>query len=110
MMLGNLLILALTGSLLGITIRNLFGRPSIIGIRSGWVAMIGFAAMAAWCFWKAREFGQSASTAGAQVAAQKFMTLYLIGLLLSAYAVTRQRRGLRKPPPPGGAPPPPDVS
>jgi hypothetical protein len=111
MTLTNLLILSLTGGLLGIALRNLMGRPSMIGVRSGWVAMIGFAAMAAYCFWKAREFRLSPATAGAMAAAQKFMILYLIGLMLSAIGVTRQRKLLRAaPPPPTSAEPPAPLS
>lgn len=110
--LGTLLVLMVSGMLLGIAIRNLLGRPSLIGIRSGWVAMLGFAGLAAYCFWKAREFQGNPAAAAAMVAAQKFMVLYLIGLLLSAYGVGVQRRKLRKAaaPPPPGAPLPPDLS
>jgi hypothetical protein len=97
---GNLLILILTGALFGISLRNLLGRGSTIGIRTGWAAMLGFAAMAAWCFWKSREFRMSPATAGAMAAMQKFMLIYLIGLLLSAVGVTRQRKLTRKPPAP----------
>ena len=93
--LANLLVLMASGALLGIALRNLMGRPSMTGIRSGWGAMVGFAALAAYCFWKVREFRLSPATAGAMVAAQKFMVLYLIGLLLSACGVTRQRKLLR---------------
>ena len=60
--------------------------------------MIGFAALAAWCFWKSREFRMSPPTAGAMAAMQRFMILYLIGLLLSAVGVTRQRKLTGKPP------------
>lgn len=104
--LGNLLVLMVSGMLLGIALRNLLGRASKVGIVSGWISMVGFAGLAAYCFWKAREFRMSQATAGAMVAAQKFMVLCLIGLLLSAYGVTRQRKELRK----TAAPAPPPVS
>ena len=97
---GNFLVLMVTGALFGIALRNLLGRGSTIGIRTGWAAMLGFAAMAAWCFWKSREFRMSPATAGAMAAMQKFMILYLIGLLLSAVGVTRQRKQVLKPPAP----------
>lgn len=112
MALANLLVLMVSGMLLGVAVRNLLGRPSLIGIRSGWVAMVGFAALAAWCFWRAREFRGNPAAAAAVVAAQKFMVLYLVGLLLSAYGVGVQRRKLRQAaaPPPPGTPSPPDLS
>ena len=97
---ANLLILALTGVLFGIALRNLLGHGSPIGIRSGWAAMIGFSALAAWCFWKVREFRMTPATAGAMASMQKFMVVYLLGLLLSAVGVTRQRKLTRKPPAP----------
>ena len=97
---GAFLGLVVTGSLLGMAIRNLLGRASTIGIKTGWISMVGFAALAAYCFWEAREFRISPETADAMVAAQKFMVLYLVGLLLSALGITRQRKLLRKPPAP----------
>jgi hypothetical protein len=96
----NLLVLTVSGALIGITLRNLLGRGSPIGLRSGWAAMVGFAGLAAWCFWKSREFRGNPATAGAMMAMQRFMMLYLIGLLLSAAGVTRQRKLLGKPPAP----------
>lgn len=105
---ANLLVLAVSGALLGITLRNLLGRGARIGVISGWVAMVGFAGLAAFCFWKSREFRMSAATAGAMVAAQKLMVVYLIGLLLSALGVTLQRKRLlhRAAPRSPGPPPP----
>lgn len=97
---ANFLVLMLTGTLCGITLRNLLGRGSPIGIKSGWAAMVGFAGLAAWCFWRSREFGMNPAAAAAMAKMQKLMILFLIGLLLSAIAVTRQRKLLRKPPAP----------
>ena len=97
---GAFLALAATGSLLGMALRNLLGRASRIGIITGWISMVGFAALAAYCFWKVREFRMSPATAGAMIAAQKYMVLHLVGLLLSALGMTRQRKLLRKPPAP----------
>jgi Na+/glutamate symporter len=101
---ANLMVLAVSGMLLGMAVRNLLGRPAKLGIVTGWISMIGFAALAAWCFWMARQFRTSAATAAAMAVAQKFMILYLIGLLLAAAGVTRQRKLLRKPPPPPAPP------
>ena len=97
---GNLLVLMITGALCGITIRNLLGRGSLIGIRTGWVAMVGFAALAAWCFWRSREFKMNPEAARALASVQKSMIVYLIALLVSAVGVTRQRKLMRKPPAP----------
>jgi hypothetical protein len=104
MQIVNLLVLMVSGALLGIALRNLLGRASPIGVKSGWVAMVGFAAMAAYCFWKAREFRMSPATAGAMAAAQKFMILSLIGLMVSAVGVTRQKKQLRARKPTGPDP------
>ncbi len=97
---ANFLVLMLTGAMCGITLRNLLGRGSPIGIKSGWVSMVGFAALAAWCFWRARALQVNPAAAGAIAMMQKLMVLFLIGLLLSAIGVTRQRKLLRKPPAP----------
>ena len=97
---ANFLVLMLTGAMCGITLRNLLGRGSIIGIKSGWAAMVGFAALAAWCFWRSRDLQANPAAAGATAMMQKLMILFLVGLLLSAIGVTRQRKLLRKPPAP----------
>ena len=97
---ANFLVLMLTGALCGITLRNLLGRGSVIGIRSGWVSMVGFAALAAWCFWRARDLRANPAAAGAVMMMQKLMILFLVGLLLSAIGVTRQRKLVRNPPAP----------
>jgi hypothetical protein len=97
---ANFLVLMLTGALCGITLRNLLGRASTIGIKSGWVSMVGFAALAAWCFWRARALQSNPAAVGAMAMMQKLMILFLVGLLLSAIGVTRQRKLLRKPPAP----------
>jgi hypothetical protein len=90
------IVLAISVALLGITIRNLVGPPSPRGIRAGWAAMLGFAGLAAFCFWKIRELRGMEGSAEAITLGQKFMTGYLVALLLSAYGVSAQRLKLRR--------------
>jgi hypothetical protein len=90
------IVLAISLALLAITIRNLLGPPSKRGILLGWVAMLGFAGLAAFCFWKIRELRGMEGSAEAIALGQKFMAGYLAALLLSAYSVSFQRLKMRR--------------
>jgi hypothetical protein len=96
------IVLAISLGLLAITLRNLLGPPSTRGIALGWIAMLGFAGLSAFCFWKIRELRTMEGTAEAVALGQKFMAGYLVALLLSAYGVSAQRLKLRRSA--GGAP------
>jgi hypothetical protein len=89
-------VLGISLALLGITIRNLLGPPSKRGIVLGWVAIVGFAGLAAFCFWKIRELRTMPDSAEAVALGQKFMAGYLAALLLSAYSVSFQRLKMRR--------------
>jgi hypothetical protein len=88
---------------LGVSLCNLFGRASKAGIYWGWMSMMAFAGLAAYCFWMGEELRGSAPTTPESrealvhvvLRAQALMIGSLIGLILSALGVTRQRRGLK---------------
>lgn len=86
---------------LGITIRNFLAKPSRAGAVWGWISMVAFAGLAAYCFWKGEELRRAipatpeARAALAQVLlrAQGLMIGSLIGLIVASLGAARQRKG-----------------
>jgi len=93
-------VLAISIALLGITVRNLLGPPSKRGIVLGWIAMAGFAALAAYCFWKIQGMRGLEGSGESIALGQKFMLGYLFAMMLAAYGVSAQRLKLRREKPP----------
>jgi uncharacterized PurR-regulated membrane protein YhhQ (DUF165 family) len=95
----------LAAAAFAVTVRNFLAKPSKNGLYAGWASMLAFAALAAYCFWRGEALRQEPAlspesrAALAQVVrrAQALMVGSLIGLLASAFAVTRMRKGLGKP-------------
>lgn len=56
---AGVLVLVLTLVFIGLTVRNFVGAPSRFGVVSGRIAMLGFAALAAFFFWMARDMRAS---------------------------------------------------
>lgn len=56
---AGVLVLILTLAFIGFTVRNFVGAPSRFGVLSGRLSMLGFAGLAAFFFWMARDMRAS---------------------------------------------------
>jgi hypothetical protein len=88
-------LLVVSVALLGITVRNLVGRPAKAGLISGWIATVGFAFLAAFCFWRTRDLQLLHGPVEMIAAGRRFMVVFMAGLLLASWSVGVQRRKLR---------------
>jgi len=103
----GMITLALWAASLGVVLRNIFGAPSQRGMVAGRVAMVVFAAVAAFYFWTAQQGKTSGAGAAVIIPAQRIMIGSLLAMILAAYSVGAQRRKLRAQAAAGKPEPPP---
>ena len=104
---GGMAILAVSGVLLAVVLRNIFGGPYPRGVVAGRAAMLAFAALAAYFLFAAHQGKINRANPVVIVAAQRLMIGCVLAMILSAYSVGAQRRKLRAQAAAGKPEPPP---
>lgn len=89
------LFFAMSGLFLAVVIRNILGAPSRLSIVSGRIAMVVFAGIAAYFFWKARELRAGQAPTDIVFGAQRVMLGALGALVMAAGSIGVQRRRMR---------------
>jgi ABC-type Fe3+-siderophore transport system permease subunit len=104
---GGMAIFAVSGALLAVVLRNIFGGPTRKGIVAGRAAMLAFAALAAYFLFAAHQGKVGRANPESILAAQRLMIGCVLAMILSAYSVGVQRRKLRAQAAAGKPEPPP---
>src|SRR5438105_10999122 len=92
---AHLLLFAVSGVFLALVIRNILSSPSSFGIVSSRIAMVVFAAIAAFFFWKARDLRMTRAPSEIVFGAQRVLLGALGALVMAASSVGVQRRRMR---------------